>query len=958
MKNYFLISLVFVIFSMLNAVTASFVRTIPLYSPIKSISFYSENSANSQEVINGGNVVIRAVADKELNVQTISFAGKTLEYDMACSGTDCFYDFKINAQNDFTPSAILKIDFYDNSSKELKSISLTNLPIRKIESTDYLSDLISINFYKTSQANSTIVTNNDSLTFEMISYRADFKSFIQSLELLGTAINIENIQQEPFNVNGELFYKFYITVAVPANYTKKDFNFNLKIKNNQGKILNFNDSNYFSSIKILNGSSSLDPSVKLEVSSSRENNSITASSDDQFTISINTSEPSIDISNVSINGTDLMKNMKATCSGNNCSYVFKYTPPVQSSDISLRDLNLIYSNENSQCDNHSNLITVRDYQQVNSLSRLTFGINNEMNTDILQNGKEAFINKQLSPSSIDNSAFINNLQDYRLLANDNSGNNVRAWVAKFFLLSKTQFQERLGYFWMNHFNTALFDGAKIINIRSWKTSKLSDFSFRELKNAGYSLTNDVPEASFFIDHSQLPNLVNLKDYDKLNLIVTYKPVSGVPSSIAKVIIEGKNASNVATTVTMTTPAIVLDDIKKIITLDIPDEARQLAQITKISFFPSNVANVPILLNGIELSGANGLSKFLFASATILSARDYLFFRENALGNFKKLLLYSARSQNMIVYLDVILNSKNSINENYAREILELHTVGIKANYTNDDVNKLSKFFTGIDIFGEYFFLNSANHLNGNLNLSIFPNSFPGNNQADLEAFLSALGDHPSTAKYICTKLLKVLVSEEPLESSIQACADVFLQNKNSEYQIRDVVKFIINSPEFSSKSNFENKISNPLVYYSHFYRSLNTVNLNSRREFSGLIASVDYNLLANTVPTGYEEIGLLWFNGNVLNKGVTNISSFLVNTHTSDADIFSLIDNNLTTYNADTIAAFILTRFASSSFTQEEFNQIKSLLGTNFVYTKTTDVANKIRDAIYVTKLCPAAQKN
>jgi hypothetical protein len=49
MKNYFLISLIVVIFSMLNAVKASFVRTIALYSPIKSISFYSENSTNSQE---------------------------------------------------------------------------------------------------------------------------------------------------------------------------------------------------------------------------------------------------------------------------------------------------------------------------------------------------------------------------------------------------------------------------------------------------------------------------------------------------------------------------------------------------------------------------------------------------------------------------------------------------------------------------------------------------------------------------------------------------------------------------------------------------------------------------------------------------------------------------------------------------------------------------------------------
>jgi hypothetical protein len=202
------------------------------------------------------------------------------------------------------------------------------------------------------------------------------------------------------------------------------------------------------------------------------------------------------------------------------------------------------------------------------------------------------------------------------------------------------------------------------------------------------------------------------------------------------------------------------------------------------------------------------------------------------------------------------------------------------------------------------------------------------------------------------------VSEEPSETSIQACADVFLQNKDSEYQMREVMKFIINSAEFSSKNSFENKISNPLIYYSNFYRSLNTVNLNSKKELSGLISTVDYNLLGNAVPTGYEEKSLQWFNSNILNKEMSNVNAFLVSSSTSDADIFSLVETNLTTYNTDTIAAFILTRFASVSFTQEEFNQIKSLLGTSFTYSKTADVANKIRDAIFVASLSASAQKN
>jgi uncharacterized protein (DUF1800 family) len=956
MKNYFLISLLLIISSGLNSATASFIKTLSLYSPVEAISFYSDNLTNSQEVVNGNNIIVKAVTDKGIDVQAISFAEKILPYEVSCNSINCSYNFKINVQEDFTPTAVLKISFYDNSSKELKSLSLSNIPIKKIESAELLSDLININFQKTSQPESRTVTNNESLNFEMISAQPDFNLSIQSLELLGINIKLEDIKEEAFTINGKQFYKFYITVVVPADYVKEDFDFNLKIKNNLGKIISFNDSNYFNPIKILNNSSTLDPSLQLKISSSRDNNSITASNDDQFTISINTSEPDTDISSVSIDGSDLMKDMKATCNGNNCSYIFKYTPPIQNSDVNFKDLNLVYTTEKSLHNTHSDLITVRDYQQLNFLSRLTFGMNDDINSDILKNGKEAFINKQLNPLSIDNSNFMNTVDDYRLLANN--ANSVRAWVTKFFLLSKTQFQERLAYFWMNHFNTFLSESAKNRNSRYWKFSNNTDFSAKQFQVFGLSLVNTTPDASFYLDSKYLPNIVNLKDYGKLNIIATYRKNPNTASTVAKIMLEGKDVSNQNISIEMLLPEIILDDTKKIIELNLPEEALKLEKITKISFFPSNTTNVSMILNGIELSQNNGLSKFLFSGSTILSARDYLFFRDNALGNFKKLLAYSAKSQNMLVYLDVVLNVKTGINENYAREVLELHTVSLQANYTDGDVKNLSKFFTGMDFIGEYFFLNPDTHLNGDLKLSIFSNSFPGSNQADLETFLSGLAEHPNTAKHICSKLLEILVSEEPLETSIEACADVFLQNKDSENQIKNVITFIINSTEFSSGSSFENKISNPLIYYSNFYRSLNTTNLNNKKELSNLINSVDYNLLGNAVPTGYEEKSLQWFNPNIFNKEISNINGFLASNSTLDADIFTLIDNNLTIYNTDTIAAFILTRFASSSFTQEEFSQIKSLLGANFTYTKTADVANKIRDAIFVASLSASAQKN
>ena len=81
-------------------------------------------------------------------------------------------------------------------------------------------------------------------------------------------------------------------------------------------------------------------------------------------------------------------------------------------------------------------------------------------------------------------------------------------------------------------------------------------------------------------------------------------------------------------------------------------------------------------------------------AAQMEYQEYEFFYQNALGNFGDLLLYSAASPSMLIYLDNVVNEKKEPNENYAREILELFGFGVDNRYNQLDIEELSKAFTG------------------------------------------------------------------------------------------------------------------------------------------------------------------------------------------------------------------------------------------------------------------------
>ncbi len=165
-------------------------------------------------------------------------------------------------------------------------------------------------------------------------------------------------------------------------------------------------------------------------------------------------------------------------------------------------------------------------------------------------------------------------------------------------------------------------------------------------------------------------------------------------------------------------------------------------------------------------------------------------RKHALGNFRDLVWASAHSPAMMIYLDNQANEKSHPNENYARELMELHTLGVDGGYSQKDVMELARCLTGWNVkehfwLGDFVFKEDL-HDTGEKNvlgLSIQPSG-----QAEAEQVIEMLVKHPSTAKFICTKLARRFIADNPPEQLIEKAAQTFL---NTNGDIKSVLRVIL-----------------------------------------------------------------------------------------------------------------------------------------------------------------------
>lgn len=254
----------------------------------------------------------------------------------------------------------------------------------------------------------------------------------------------------------------------------------------------------------------------------------------------------------------------------------------------------------------------------------------------------------------------------------------------------------------------------------------------------------------------------------------------------------------------------------------------------------------------------------------ISPYDRIAIRPHVLGNFEDLLLAVAKSPAMGDYLDNRRNVVGGINENYSRELLELHTVGVTGPYTETDVVELARCFTGwqedyanaVDGFafrGQYHDQGAKTVMG----VAIPPNG--GMN--DGLTMIDFLAHHPDTAKFIARKLVVRFVAETPPQRLVDEAAGVFL---GSGGNLRAVVETILLSPEFLVYPHHRRaKVKRPLHFFASTIRALGAdpfgFNTNTVRN---RVAQLGEDLYDAGPPTGYPDVSTFWISPGTALKRV------------------------------------------------------------------------------------------
>ena len=329
------------------------------------------------------------------------------------------------------------------------------------------------------------------------------------------------------------------------------------------------------------------------------------------------------------------------------------------------------------------------------------------------------------------------------------------------------------------------------------------------------------------------------------------------------------------------------------------------------------------------------------------------FRQNALGNFRDLLEISAKSPAMLYYLDSVKNTASDANENYSREVLELHTMGVDGGYTSSDIEAGAEIFTGWGVRnGEFFFDDTEHNFAGQSFLGV---DIASGGVEQGEILLDIVTNHPSTAEFICTKLIALFVSDNPPASLVQRAADTFQATLNDDDQIARVVHQILTSPEFTE--HYHGKIKTPLEFVVGFVRNLSAETNGYDLPFA--LNAMGMALFENPVPTGWSEIGSDWMNSNLLLQRIKWVNHMSLYSQVGDDTFIQPLDffrsNGYET--AEGIAGFLMNSMLGSDFTSQEWDISLEILNDGATFRLTDADANeKLRELVGTVLSFPGYQ--
>ena len=221
------------------------------------------------------------------------------------------------------------------------------------------------------------------------------------------------------------------------------------------------------------------------------------------------------------------------------------------------------------------------------------------------------------------------------------------------------------------------------------------------------------------------------------------------------------------------------------------------------------------------------------------------------GRFEDLLLATAKSPAMLVYLDNVRSRGGALNENYARELMELHTIGVDAGYTQQDVTELARVLTGWSATreGEFRFRAALHDRGAKTVLGV---KMSGGGVEEGEQIIRHLARHPATAKHIATKLCTRLVSDHPPRALVDRVARRFTDTRGD---LRATVKAVIDSPEFWSSRG--TKVKSPFEYAVSAVRAAGATIVDPL-PLARELRKMGEGLYLAHPPTGYPEDSEAW----------------------------------------------------------------------------------------------------
>jgi uncharacterized protein (DUF1800 family) len=251
-------------------------------------------------------------------------------------------------------------------------------------------------------------------------------------------------------------------------------------------------------------------------------------------------------------------------------------------------------------------------------------------------------------------------------------------------------------------------------------------------------------------------------------------------------------------------------------------------------------------------------------------------RPYVLGRFRDMLGATAKSPAMLWYLDNWMSAApaaasrqaqrpaRGLNENYGRELLELHTLGVDGGYTQQDVVEVARAFTGWTIDsprrgGGSFLFNPRMHDNGVK--TVLGTAIPaGGGQRDGERVLDMLAAHPSTARHIARKLATRFVSDTPPQALVDRAAKVFLDTGGD---LRHVTRAIVMSPEFLAAEARGVKVKTPFEFAVSAIRA-SGAEVRNAAPLVQQLRTLGMPLYGAQPPTGYDDTAASWINSGAL----------------------------------------------------------------------------------------------